>query len=241
MKRRLIILLLSTCIFSCNEEQTPDITTGLTANIALDGSAEDLVSSATGTIHDATAAPNRLGEIGKSMQFNAVDSSYIDFGDLDGVSFTGNQFTISCWLLAIDTARRMAVLSKRTPAGPFEYSFDNHFYLSFFTLDNWVSSGAGTVYGIDPLKASASIEAGTWQHIAFVADGEFLKAYVDGVLQYGVDARISGMSFSNTTAPFIIGAGGAFGVNHFFNGCIDDIRIYNKALNAEAIRFLADS
>lgn len=174
------------------------------------------------------------------MQFSSVDSAYIDFGDLVGASFPANEFTIACWVVAIDTASALAVLSKRTSAGPFEYSLDNHFNHNVLNLDNWIASGANTVYGTDPLNASVQIKPGTWQHLAFVADGEFLKVYVNGVLQSSEDARKTSSDFSNTNAPLMIGVGGAFGVNHYFNGCIDDIRMYNRALDAEAIRVLSE-
>jgi len=225
---------------ACNdEEEQPDILTGLIAYMPLNGAAYDSVSATTGTIHEATPAPDRNGAAGQAMQFAGNDSSYIDFGDLEGASFPENIFTISCWIRAADTTSTLSVLSKRTDTGPFEYSMDNHFNIRSLNLDNWVPNGAGTVYGIDPLDASVPVKPGIWQHIAFVADGELLRAYADGVLQGATDIRQAGMSFGNTTAPFVIGRGGAFGVNHYFNGAIDEVRLYNRVLDAEAVRALA--
>src|SRR5690242_14051439 len=124
MKKYLLALAIVTTLISCNEEDPdnmPDITTGLTANIPLDGTAVEAVNNVTGTIHNAVAATDRKNAPAKCMQFSAQDSAYINFGDLQSASFTNNIFTISVWTLASDTVGNRAVLSKRTPTGPFEY------------------------------------------------------------------------------------------------------------------------
>jgi hypothetical protein len=101
------------------------------------------------------------------------------------------------------------VLSKRNAFSPFEYSLDNHFNHQGFTLDNWVANGGGTIYGIDPLKASAPVLLNSWHHIVYVADGVELKCYNDGVIQSQTDIKTSATSFSQTAASLIIGNGGA--------------------------------
>ena len=174
------------------------------------------------------------------MLFTAADSSYIDFGDLPLVSFDATaQFTISCWVKLTDTASNMAILSKRDPTGPFEYCIDNHFNHNGFTLDNWIESGATAIYGIDPLKAQAPLSAGVWQNVVYVADGNNLTVYVNGILQSGNDQRNAGINFSNTAAHFVLGNGGGYGRNYYFNGAIDDVLIYSRALPLNAIQRLS--
>ncbi|MDB5282635.1 MAG: WD40-like repeat protein [Bacteroidota bacterium] len=209
-------------------------------NIPLDGTAYDSVTHTTGTIHNAVAASDHHSQAGKAMMFNRADSSYIDFGDLDNASFTGNVFTISCWINVTDTSgQSLSVLSKRTPVGPYEYSLDNHFSHTVFDLDNWTAGGGTSIYGIDPLKASVPVQLNAWQHIAYVADSVSLKVYVNGTLQSGSDLYVQGLSFANTSAPLVIGDGGAFGKHLFFNGSIDDIRMYSRALDAKAVSYLS--
>ena len=92
---------------------------------------------------------------------------------------------------------------------------------------------------MDPLKASATFQLATWEHIAFVADGTTLKSYLNGVLQTGTDEHQTGLSFSDTDGHLVIGNGGGYGRNYVFNGCIDDILMYNKPLDAATIQYLS--
>ncbi|HUM47621.1 MAG TPA: LamG domain-containing protein [Chitinophagales bacterium] len=234
-------LLLLFAVIACKKEApiVPDITTGLVMNIALDGNAYDSVNAISGIVSKVNPYFNRHNEPNKSMLFNRNDSSTIDFGDLDAASFPTNQFTISCWINVPDTIAPMTVLSKRGEFGPWEYSLDNHFNHAVFNLDNWVQDGSTTVYGVDPLKASATFQLNTWQHFTYVADGTSLRVYLNGVLQPGEDVYKTGFFLQNTTAHFIIGNGGGYGKNYYFDGCIDDIRIYNYPLDATTIQYLA--
>jgi hypothetical protein len=233
----IMLLTISSCVKSY--QQLPDVTTGLVVNIPLDGNALETISYQLGITNNVTPTANRHQELGKAMMFQVVDSSWINFGDLPSASFTGNQFTISCWVRVMDTSQTIAVLSKRGPFGPFEYSLDTYFGREYLTLDNWEHQGGSTVYGVDPLDAGAPIRLNTWQHIAFVADGVVLRVYSDGVLQSGVDLRQGNHKFIDTDANFIIGNGGAWAKSHYFKGAIDDIKMYNRALTADAINYLA--
>lgn len=233
-------------LFACTKENKnntsvlPDTVTGKVIDIALDGLVPtDIISNTIGITHNTLPATNRKNEPNKAMLFNATDSSLIDFGDLEAASFTNHQFTISCWVYLTDTSKPCAILSKRSAFGGFEYSIDNHFKAKqYFSFDNWIESGSNTVYGIDPLNASAPIILNSWQHIAYVGTDSQLRVYVNGVLQNGIDQR-QAFSFSNTNKHFVIGNGGGYGKNYFFNGAIDDIKIYNKALEIDAIKALA--
>lgn len=237
------IILILLVIAGCKKDKTkalvPDITSGLVVNIPLEnGVAYDSVSGTTGTIYRATPWVNRHNTHGASLTFPSSDSAYIDFGDLANASFTNNIFTITCWVYVLDTTQTIAVLSKRGTTGPFEYSLDNHFNHNIFNLDNWTESGSTSPYGTDPLKASVGITPNTWQHIAYVADGGNLKVYVNGKLQSNTDAYNSGASLSHTSGHLVIGNGGGYGRNYYFNGAISDIRMYNKALDDVTIGYL---
>jgi hypothetical protein len=229
--------LLSACYR--NDKDEPDLSTDLVALIRLDGNTIEEKSGITGNNHNVTASSNRHSETNKSMFFNRTDSAHISFGDLDDLSFTDNIFTISFWAKVRDTSNRIAILSKRSPLGPFEYSIDNFFGKNILALDNWKAAGGPTVYGIDPMKANAEIELNKWQHFAFVGTGAEVKVYLNGVLQSGVDAHNANNFFDNTEAPFVIGNGGGWGSNHYFDGSIDDIYIFKRVLDEEAVRFLA--
>ena len=66
---------------------------------------------------------------------------------------------------------------------------------------------------------------GQWQHLAATFDGTTARFYVDGVR--GGDPGVSGSVGSSNT--WRIGAYGS-SPGGFFDGLIDDVRIYNRAL-----------
>ena len=74
---------------------------------------------------------------------------------------------------------------------------------------------------------SASLLTG-WTHYAMVSDGKTLKLYGNGRLQLNLPATKK-VSFSD---KFTLGGGS----NGGFPGSFDDLRIYNKALDAETIQ-----
>ncbi|MGB3076926.1 MAG: LamG domain-containing protein [Chitinophagales bacterium] len=228
-------------LLSCKKTEiiTPDITTGLVASFSLDGNGYEEVSGINGVMHNVNPAISRHGKANKSMLFNRNDSSFIDFGDLEALSFPNNQFTISCWINVSDSVAPICMLSKRSVYGPWEYSLDNHFNHAVFNLDNWIPDGSTTVYGTDPLKASAILKLNLWSHVAYVADGIILKVYLNGILQSGEDALHAGLFLQDTNAHFVIGNGGGYGKNYYFNGSIDDVSIYNRPLDAATIQYLA--
>ena len=231
-----LLLLVAAC--KTGKENLPDVTTGLMVEIPFDGDCSEKISGTTGTSFHTLYGTNRKGEANKAIYFFRADSSYVDFGDLSGATLNENGFTVSCWVGVNDTTSVGAVMSKRGLTGPWEYSLDNHFSTGVFNLDNWDFGGGTSVYGIDPLKASAPIQPQVWQHLVYVANGSELRVYVNGVLQNGVDQRNAGIAFTNTDAHFVIGNGGGYNKNYHLDGAVDDVRIYNRALDEQAISYL---
>ena len=84
--------------------------------------------------------------------------------------------------------------------------------------------------------------AGVWQHIAAVVNTsgtDIVTFYVNGVAQGS--GNLANSSFTNAN-PLMIGQKGYDGssvVN--FNGLIDEVRIYNRALSAAEIQTLYNS
>jgi hypothetical protein len=69
----------------------------------------------------------------------------------------------------------------------------------------------------------------TWTHVAGTANGSVAKSYMNGV---EVGSVAAGATYEGYSIPnnFI---GGGHG---YFNGLIDDVRIYNRALSAAEIQ-----
>ena len=244
MKKSFFIICSIGILGSCNSEKivqknnTLNLNEGLCVNISFNNSYLESISNAEGINNKTEFIADRKQQINQAIHLKRSDSAFVDFGDLNLASISNAIFSISCWVLLEDTVKPCAILSKRSPFGGFEYSIDNHFRnKQYFNFDNWNESGTNTVYGIDPLNASAPIHLNTWQHIIYIANGNQLKVYSNGILQATIDNK-NNEEFANTDKHFIVGNGGGYGKYYYFQGAIDDVKIYNRVLNIEEINAL---
>lgn len=89
--------------------------------------------------------------------------------------------------------------------------------------------------GPPPLVSDFVITDGQWYMIGFVWDGSSRTLYVDGVEV----ARDILNDLESATGGFYIGTGKAMEPGTYFSGLIDDVQIYDRALNPEQIAELA--
>jgi len=81
------------------------------------------------------------------------------------------------------------------------------------------------------LNTVSIMTAGNWYHLVGVYDGSSMKIYFNGALDNSISQTGSLTSYSTRTT-----IGGWKNTTAFFNGSIDEVRIYNAALTASAIR-----
>ena len=79
----------------------------------------------------------------------------------------------------------------------------------------------------------------TWSHVAFVSDGANTTIYVNGVV---VKSGALTLNAGNTTGEFI-GSSSSNGSSPTspFNGLLDDVRVYNRALSPAEIKDIYDA
>ena len=82
------------------------------------------------------------------------------------------------------------------------------------------------------------VALGTWQHVATTfAPGGDLKMYIDGALQTDVQALSAGHDLANL-GTWLVGAEREG--SRFYNGALDDVRLYDNELSASDVRTLFD-
>ena len=80
-----------------------------------------------------------------------------------------------------------------------------------------------------------------WYSLTQVWNGDVLSLYVDSVLQ-GEIGRCTSGTLAIGDEPIRVGGGAPSGRSQLlFNGSIDDVRIYDRALSAEEIRLLYEA
>jgi hypothetical protein len=86
--------------------------------------------------------------------------------------------------------------------------------------------------------ASANIPTGTLSHVAGTCSNSELKFYVNGTIQQTLS--IGGMQKASTVT-FGIGGSPQSGGEKFYDGIVDDVRIYTKELSASEIQQIFDN
>lgn len=85
------------------------------------------------------------------------------------------------------------------------------------------------------LDSGIAVIAGRWMHVALVQNGADVICYIDGVPRNSVSDGVAPSVYNPRDA--VIGNDSGRNEN-FFDGTIDDVRIYNRALTAEEIEQL---
>src|SRR5262249_22634458 len=88
------------------------------------------------------------------------------------------------------------------------------------------------------LTSASAIPANTWTHVALTRSASVLTAYVNGVADPNTGSDPTGL-ISGGCPVFIgvdTGTGWTGGLNGFFQGQIDEVRVYNRALTAAEVQ-----
>ncbi|MHC4500820.1 MAG: LamG-like jellyroll fold domain-containing protein, partial [Planctomycetota bacterium] len=164
------------------------------------------------------------GQIDGALSFDGVND-YVNCGTGPPITGTGN-FAVSAWVKT-DSAAAGVILNQRrisSAHGSYMLSVPATGYVRFAVYN----SG----YGFN-FKSNVKVNDGLWHHIAAVrtnsTDGEI---YVDGSLAGSGSGGVKSLE----NVPVVIGRWNGGGL--YFNGIIDDVRIYDRALSPEEIQQL---
>ncbi len=177
--------------------------------------ADESANSLTGTLTNGPTWTN--GKYGKGIQFDGTND-YIDLGNSSLFNIT-SAVTISAWMNISNQTTSRVILNKGGANGSYELRGNQSSNATYRFILN----------GGTNLNGSGSISANTWHHLAATYDGATMKVYVDGVLNNSV-AYTS--SINITTSSALIGS---IGSGLYFQGILDNVRIYNKALSASEV------
>jgi hypothetical protein len=202
--------------------------TGIVSLWPGDGNANDIVGGNIGTLQGgATFAP---GLVGQAFSFNGSGANVsVPYSS----SLALHAFTVQAWVDISTTApgfpAGFGILGTRFGG---DYTFDfkveaNQIHGDVGNGTNWISTS---------VDFPATLTPGTWHLITYVIDNgsKQFSLYLDGTLQRTI-------AFSGTplfmTLSETMEIGNSYG-GEYYNGLIDEVSLYNRALSPAEIRQL---
>ncbi|MGZ3753775.1 MAG: LamG domain-containing protein [Mucilaginibacter sp.] len=222
--------------FSVNgKSKTFSLNRNLVAYWPMDGNATDLSGNGNnGTLNSVSSTTDRFGNTGGALSFNG-SSSYVSVADNAALRLSSTDFTLNAWvkLDTYNSSYGSQIMSKRTSGANNGWGWSITGYSSSPVGVGFYGPGGGSTnaFGTD------TIGTGTWHMITSVYNNsaQQLTIYIDGVFD-NVTSSVASPNGS-ITAALNIGRDVAT-AGYYFQGAMDEVRIYNAALDTAAINGL---
>lgn len=194
----------------------------------------------TGTLTSmSTTTTPTLGKIGQGLNFSSALSQYVNIAGLTAnTAFIDATFTVSAWVKTT-TATFQVIAAKENTTG-WDFDTDCASTGTGFTCARGKgSAGSNSI----ERRGLRNIADGKWHLFTAVytlssvgTAGQDIQMYTDGVLDQGpVTNSAASISVAD---PVNIGRRA---VGTYFNGQMDDVRLYNRALTPQEVQVLYNS
>lgn len=193
------------------------LTKGLIGHYEFDGTLKDktgnLINANPGAGNTAIFTTDRKGFRGKAIKFDGTYGVAIHNVPLS------TKMSLAAWVKYDSGILSFAPIANGLSGGPGCFQSNNE-YIGYNcnNASNWISSGA-----ID----------NKWHHLVVTLDGTFLKFFVDGTI---INTKLQDGDAGLLITDYLIGRGQGSG--QFWPGSMDDLRFYNRVLNASEVQTL---
>jgi len=190
-----------------------------------------------GQMHNMDPATDWVqGKYGKALDFDGTDD-YVEIGNNSSLE-PADEISVSLWLKRPDVEQADYAKfvwygqASSSPWGAYgiEQNMDYEDRMRFHVAVDGSSDDVNSNEG--------SIIPNKWHHVVGTYDGAKLEIYVDGAWQNTTNNSGSITSYDDT---FGLGVGDSYNQTGGYNGQIDEVRIYNRALSESEIQTLYES
>lgn len=178
-----------------------------------------------GTWNGSTSSRYVAGKYSNAGTLNGTDD-YVSIATNASLDFTTRELTLMAWIY----------LDVLPASNVFSYLFykttnvaNDGYYMRL--RENDAKIDFAVKGDLARLRSTDTVPTGQWVHIAATYDGVEQKIYKDGIL---LDSKLEDTDIDSSTSNLGVGGGGATG--SYFDGKMDEARIYGKALSANEIQ-----
>jgi len=191
------------------------------------GNGNNGVATCTGT--GCTKPTTGAGNFGNGGSFDGSED-YVSIAN--STSLNPQTLSVSMWVKGSTQGGYKYLLVKQSANFAFYTGANAGLY--FYITPSGYSLTLSPAY-------SASIWNNQWHHVVGVYDGSKVRLYVDGT-EFQNGTICGGSQLASSSGPLYIGGyiDQGYGGTLNFNGTLDEVRIYNRALSPAEIRALYD-
>ncbi len=202
----------------------------------------------------AVLSTDQFGNANSAYLFNGI-SSFMEVANSVGLAASNNGFTMVAKVCPLgfnnNDCQANAIFQKgNTEGGAGCYGlgftdkgFDNNCTIvsntknNFYALvqNNFASITIGTTAGL--VGAAPYLVPNNWYCVAATWDGDSMRLYVNGVLH---SKWANGINIGANTANLLIGKTLIPNNTNWLHGKLDELRIYDRAINAQEVQILCD-
>ena len=238
-----ILCLLATLLLLVNICNSQDLSLGLQAYYPFNGNANDVSGNNNNpSFNNAILTTDRNGNANSAYRFNGIDN-YMRIPNSASLNTTG-ALSLCVWVRVNGyyqgTCHGNSIMMKGDNdflPGNYFLRFDDHLYTNVANCTNVVVDETHQCFYGHTADASVPgytpyIQTGAWQSVVYTSDGTNSKLYVNCELK--ASGFLGGDSFTNTYDLFL-GKLNNPSYPYWFNGDMDEVRIYNRALTQEEV------
>ena len=191
-------------------DSTTDVTSGLVAWWTCDSTNGNVCTDSIGNNHmTLTGSPPLVA----GHKGNAIQTALGKYGAF--APMTNTVYTLSFWGFALGNGDMTPISSSSTVNN----------YLEHSSSTKWEYNVAGSVADWN----STSTSTGVWYHVALVATTSNVTLYVNGLTQGSRTLSNPNSSVHNQFGHYYTSG------SYFWNGYLDDFRIYNRSLTSNEV------